>query len=111
MPPASWTALPKFSILVMNWATEIPEVSFWSLWPNYTIVSAVLRGRIWHESLTWIVTYGVYDSLLSFTAAMTSAQYPSATKDAVVAPLSPKLVPMAPFWSVVRKPSPQPMIR
>lgn len=33
----------------MNWATEMPEVSFWSLCPNYTIVSAVLRGhaRAW----------------------------------------------------------------
>lgn len=44
IPPASWTALPKFSMLVVNWATEIPEVSFWSLWPNYTIISAVPVG-------------------------------------------------------------------
>lgn len=45
MPPAAWTALPKFSMLVMNWATEMPEVDFWSLWPNYTIISAVFRGN------------------------------------------------------------------
>ena len=41
---------------------------------------------------------------------MTLAQSPPATKDTVVAPSWPKLVPLAPFVKVFRNPVPQPEV-
>lgn len=58
-------------------------------------------------ALTWIVTYGVQLFLYLPTDSSKSAQSAPETKDAVVAPLWPKLVPIA-LWRVVKNPFPQP---
>lgn len=56
-PPASWISVPMCSRYDWYSSVVIPDVFFWSLWPNYTIISTVSK-RIYLDiaELTWIVT-------------------------------------------------------
>lgn len=56
--PEFLTSEAKVARLVRYWAGETPEVSFWSLWPNFVTVSFDISLEFLKEArmVTWIVT-------------------------------------------------------